>query len=570
MHNTDDLQKLLEILPYDIQQPLDHHPQRDTLVEVVLDLGRLPEARFPGQTEYLSQSVVTHEQLQHCIERVGHFGADNRAGIEQTLHRISAIRNRQGQVIGLTCRVGRAILGTIAMIRDLVETGQSILMLGRPGVGKTTALREIARVLADDLSKRVVIIDSSNEIAGDGDIPHPAIGRARRMQVAHPELQHQVMIEAVENHMPEVIVIDEIGTELEALAARTIAERGVQLVGTAHGNQLENLIKNPTLSDLVGGIQSVTLGDDEARRRGSQKSVLERKAPPTFEIAVEMQERQKWTLHENVADTVDRLLRGQQPGLQTRSINEQGQVTITREIPQVPLERRPQTALSAPFPANRPQPSRQVPSFLQQADALSSAEMRRSPLPARLDRSTDDWDMTAIPPAQDTGEQGLALYPYQMSRNLVQQVIAQLNLPIRIVGGVERADAILTLRANLRKHANLRSMAEGFGLPIYAVKANTIAQIADTLQQALGVVSQDPTASGRLGDEVEGGDDEINALEEARLAVEQVVIPKGQPVELLPRSPRVRAMQHELIERYRLKSGSFGTEPNCRLRIYPV
>ncbi|MBD0303899.1 MAG: AAA family ATPase, partial [Tolypothrix sp. T3-bin4] len=255
MYNTDDLQKLLEILPQDIQQQLKHHPQRDTLVEVVLDLGRRPEARFPHRSEYLSEQLVTREQLQNCSDRVGHFGADNRAGIEQTLHRISAIRNRKGEIVGLTCRVGRAIFGTISMIRDLVETGQSILMLGRPGVGKTTALREIARVLADELQKRVVIIDSSNEIAGDGDIPHPAIGRARRMQVTRPELQHQVMIEAVENHMPEVIVIDEIGTELEALAARTIAERGVQLVGTAHGNQLENLIKNPTLSDLVGGIQ---------------------------------------------------------------------------------------------------------------------------------------------------------------------------------------------------------------------------------------------------------------------------------------------------------------------------
>jgi len=294
MQITDDLTKLLEILPDAIRLCLEQHPQKETLVEVVLDIGRRPEARFPGLAEYLSETLVSQADLNECITKVGDFGGDNRAGIERTLHRISAIRNRRGEVIGLTCRVGRAIFGTIGMIRDLVESGRSILMLGRPGVGKTTALREIARVLADDLEKRVVIIDTSNEIAGDGDVPHPAIGRARRMQVARPELQHQVMIEAVENHMPEVIVIDEIGTELEALAARTIAERGVQLVGTAHGNRLENLIKNPTLSDLVGGIQSVTLGDEEARRRGSQKSVLERKAPPTFDIAVEMLERQRW------------------------------------------------------------------------------------------------------------------------------------------------------------------------------------------------------------------------------------------------------------------------------------
>ncbi|MFN5891267.1 MAG: AAA family ATPase, partial [Dolichospermum sp.] len=329
---TEDLHKLLDILPQDLQQKLENHPQGHNLVEVVLDLGRRPEARFPHGAEYLSETPVTQAQIDDCIQRVGNFGGDNRAGIEQTLHRISAIRNRSGKIIGLTCRVGRAVFGTIAMIRDLVETGQSILMLGRPGVGKTTALREIARVLADDLNKRVVIIDTSNEIAGDGDVAHPAIGRARRMQVSQPELQHQVMIEAVENHMPEVIVIDEIGTELEALAARTIAERGVQLVGTAHGNQIENLIKNPTLSDLVGGIQAVTLGDDEARRRGSQKTVLERKAPPTFDIAVEMLERQRWVVHDCVADTVDTLLRGRQPNPQTRTVDDHGKVGIARQL----------------------------------------------------------------------------------------------------------------------------------------------------------------------------------------------------------------------------------------------
>lgn len=240
---TDNLEQLLDILPETLRSHLQHHPQRSVMIEVVMDLGRQPEARFPGQAEYLSTEPISRDDLDYCIQRVSHFSGDNRAGIERTLHRISAMRNRQGEIIGLTCRVGRAVLGTTEIIRDLVESGRSILMLGRPGVGKTTALREIARVLADDLLKRVVIIDTSNEIAGDGDIPHPAIGRARRMQVARPELQHQVMIEAVENHTPEVIVIDEIGTELEAAAARTIAERGVQLIGTAHGNRIENLLK---------------------------------------------------------------------------------------------------------------------------------------------------------------------------------------------------------------------------------------------------------------------------------------------------------------------------------------
>lgn len=458
---TSELQRLLEILPHETQLKLLAHPHCDRLVEVVLDLGRRPEARFPDSAEYLSEQPVTGADLQAVIQAVGNFSADNRAGIEQTLHRISAIRNRNGDIIGLTLRVGRAIFGTISMIRDLVETGQSILMLGRPGVGKTTALREIARVLADELHKRVVIIDSSNEIAGDGDIPHPAIGRARRMQVAHPEWQHQVMIEAVENHMPEVIVIDEIGTELEALAARTIAERGVQLVGTAHGNQLENLLKNPTLSDLVGGIQSVTLGDEEARRRGSQKSILERKAPPTFAIAVEMQERQQWVVHENVADTVDQLLRQRQPALQVRRVNDQGQVTITHHVPYTPLEKRssPRTGAS------------QVLSFPQRVLHDSRAIQASSPaVISEVDRALD-WETQAVPPAQEQSTSTFALYPYQMSRNLVEQVIEQLGLPIRIVGGVERADAILTLRANLRKHTNLRRMAEGYGVPIYAVKA---------------------------------------------------------------------------------------------------
>ncbi|MBD0339750.1 MAG: AAA family ATPase, partial [Microcoleus sp. Co-bin12] len=348
MQITDDLNRLLDIVPDEIRQPLEQHPQRNNLIEIVMDLGRQPEARFPSLAEPLSQTPVSKAHLNYCIERVGHFGGDNRAGIEQTLHRISALRNRSGEIIGLTLRVGRAVFGTIGIIRDLVETGQSILMLGRPGVGKTTALREIARVLADDLEKRVVIIDTSNEIAGDGDIPHPAIGRARRMQVSRPELQHQVMIEAVENHMPQVIVIDEIGTELEALAARTIAERGVQLVGTAHGNRIENLMKNPTLADLIGGIQAVTLGDDEARRRGSQKTVLERKAPPTFEIAVEMLERQRWVIHERVADAIDTLLRGREPHQQIRSVSETGEIIIERESAAPPARFPGMAASSGP------------------------------------------------------------------------------------------------------------------------------------------------------------------------------------------------------------------------------
>ncbi|HEY9751227.1 MAG TPA: R3H domain-containing nucleic acid-binding protein [Allocoleopsis sp.] len=594
MQITDDLSKLLDILPNEIRQRLEQHPDQESLVEVVMDIGRRPEARFPGKAEYLSETPVSQADLRYCIERVGDFGGDNRAGIERTLHRISAIRNRRGEVIGLTCRVGRAIFGTIGMIRDLVESGRSILMLGRPGVGKTTALREIARVLADELEKRVVIIDTSNEIAGDGDVPHPAIGRARRMQVARPELQHQVMIEAVENHMPEVIVIDEIGTELEALAARTIAERGVQLVGTAHGNRIENLIKNPTLSDLVGGIQSVTLGDEEARRRGSQKSVLERKAPPTFDIAVEMMERQKWVVHEHVADTVDSLLRGRQPNPQTRTVNEAGKVVITHELPNAIAE--------TPTPPNRfaaakgavgwrssgqmmPLPS---PSFgekrLSSRSTLSS-RVESSPAAQEFEQLLDaSWQQPSFgsngsdfgnvsthTPGPNGEDLPLHVYPYGISRHQLDQVIQTLNLPVVLTKDIDSADAVLALRSHVKNHAKLRSMAKSRHVPIHTIKANTVPQIVRSLRRLLNM---DDPAMPEVSDLSlfyrDGDEDEIEALEEARLAVEQIVIPKGQPVELLPRSSKVRKMQHELVEHYHLKSSSFGDEPNRRLRIYPA
>ncbi len=575
---TDDLQKLLDILPQDLRQILETHPQRDSLVEVVLDLGRRPEARFPQVAEYLSETPVTQEQIDDCIQRVGTFGGDNRAGIEQTLHRISAIRNRTGKIIGLTCRVGRAIFGTIGMIRDLVETGKSILMLGRPGVGKTTALREIARVLADELNKRVVIIDTSNEIAGDGDVAHPAIGRARRMQVAQPELQHQVMIEAVENHMPEVIVIDEIGTELEAMAARTIAERGVQLVGTAHGNQIENLIKNPTLSDLVGGIQAVTLGDDEARRRGSQKTVLERKAPPTFEIAVEMSERQRWVVHESVADMVDSLLRGRQPSPQVRTVDENGKVGITRSLTavngRVHSPSREESLLTPARPSNGWRASGQMvplPTFSPERERGSGQSEFDRLLDESLNNS-DGFDFTAIRQAGPNGEDlPLHVYPYGVSRSQLEQVVQVLSLPVEMTKDLDSADAILALRSHVKNHAKLRQMAKARQLPIHMIKASTIPQITRGLRRLLNIDDPEVTDDRELQLFLHGdSDDEIDALEEARLAVEQIVIPKGQPVELLPRSASVRKMQHELVEHYRLKSNSFGEEPNRRLRIYPA
>lgn len=569
---TDDLDKLLDILPANIRQTIQEHPEKEKIIEVVMDLGRIPEARFPTSTCDLGTHPVSKEDLQHCIQRVGQFSGDNRAGIERTLHRISAIRNRTGEIIGLTCRIGRSVFGTIVMIRELVESGKSILLLGRPGVGKTTALREIARVLADDLGKRVVIIDTSNEIAGDGDVPHPAIGRSRRMQVAKPENQHQVMIEAVENHMPQVIVIDEIGTELEAMAARTIAERGVQLVGTAHGNQLENLIKNPTLSDLVGGIQAVTLGDEEARRRGSQKTVLERKAPPTFEIAVEMLERQSWVIHEDVAQTVDQLLRGNGPASQLRTVSDEGTVTITQQAQEV---------ISPSFPHQSPASEPVKPTGWRSSGRMTPVNnqlvSRRSSAKGESDWIDQSWvqkesmDDRLRTPGPNGEDLPVYVYPYGIGRGQIEQVAEVLKLPIVVTKDVNHADVVLALRSQVKHHVKLKQMAKARHLPIHAIKSSNIPQITRALRQILNM--DDPALPEAKDLQLflqQGGDDEISALEETRLAVEQIVIPTGQPVELLPRSSRIRKIQHELVEHYRLHSDSFGEEPNRRLRIYPA
>jgi stage III sporulation protein SpoIIIAA len=539
---TDDLDRLLELLPTAVRQALQAPAAREQLLEVVLDLGRVPEARYPGRAVALGEAALERSDLEAVVQRLGAFGGDNRAGIERTLHRISAIRNRTGAVVGLTCRVGRAVFGTVAMVRDLMDTGQSLLLMGRPGVGKTTALREIARVLADDLGKRVVVIDTSNEIAGDGDIPHPAIGRARRMQVARPELQHQVMIEAVENHMPEVIVIDEIGTELEAQAARTIAERGVMLVATAHGNELANLVKNPTLSDLVGGIESVTLGDEEARRRRSQKTVLERAAEPTFPVAVEMHSRHRWSVHRDVARTVDLLLRGQLPRPQVRELDGDGRLQLreTRE----PLAHRPAHLAAVP-PAAVP---------------LTAAPLATVPLP----------DPTA--PGRGGPAQALRVFCAGVSEALAEQAIRSRRLAVQLSDAVEDADAVLAVRQQLGREPQVRRSAQAAAVPILVIKADTLPQILRGLERLLQ--RHDPDAPDGPDAEPDGaaashGDDELAALEECRLAVEQRVLPQGQPVELLPRSPRVRRLQAELAAHYQLATAEFGSGGQQRLRIFP-
>jgi stage III sporulation protein SpoIIIAA len=421
---TDDLDALLDVLPLHIREPLYQQPDHSELLEVVLDLGRLPEARFPHRELVLNSSEVSQSDIDYVVSRIGQFTGDNRAGINHTLHRISAIRNRNGYIIGLTCRVGRAVFGTVGMIQDLIESGKNVLLLGRPGIGKTTMLREVARVLADDFKKRVIVIDTSNEIAGDGDIPHPAIGHARRMQVAAPAEQHAVMIEAVENHMPEVIIIDEIGTELEAQAARTIAERGVQLVGTAHGNTLENLIMNPTLSDLIGGVQTVTLGDEEARRRHTQKSILERKAPPTFDMVVEIVDYYKVTVHPDVTEAVDALLHGQPPKAEVRWMNEDGEVK--RE------------AITSPL-------------------TWESKEEEKPP------------------------EKTLRFYLFGANRSRLEQTAKEGRKQLKIAADLRQADIFLTTRSYYRRKPQKIRDAEALGIPIYVLKSNNAAQMRQCL-----------------------------------------------------------------------------------------
>jgi stage III sporulation protein SpoIIIAA len=551
---TDDLDRLLEVLPAGVQAALISAESRAQLLEVVLDLGRVPEARYPGRARALGEVPIERGDLAEVLRRLGPFGGDNRAGIERTLHRISAIRSRSGEVVGLTCRVGRAVFGTVGLVRDLLDSGQSLLLMGRPGVGKTTALREIARVLADDLERRVVVIDTSNEIAGDGDIPHPAIGRARRMQVARPELQHQVMIEAVENHMPEVIVIDEIGTELEAQAARTIAERGVMLVATAHGNELANLIRNPTLCDLVGGIQSVTLGDEEARRRRTQKTVLERAAEPTFPLAVEMHSRHRWLVHREVALTVDLLLRGLAARPQVRELGPGGQVQLAEAGQTGALAERP-------APASR--------------GASGPRRLAPVPLPDPLAPSPHAPPAEPGPPphsaaAGPTPPPPLRLCGVGLAARQLEEAVRSRPWPVQVVSEPEQADALLSLRGQLGRDPQLRSRARAAGLPILVIKSDNLHQLQRAIERLLERRTEATTGTAPGGGGSADPDDAHAAMEECRLAVEKVVLPQGRPVELLPRSERVRSMQAELVTRYRLRSAVFGRGPQQRLRVFPA
>ncbi len=537
-----------------------------------MDLGRLPEARFPRGEVILSDEPVAEADLAYVVEHIGSFGGDNRAGIERTLHRISAIRNRRGKVIGLTCRVGRAVFGTVTLIRDVVEQGRSLLILGRPGVGKTTILREVARVLADDLGKRVVIVDTSNEIAGDGDVPHPGIGRARRMQVARPAEQHAVMIEAVENHMPEVIIIDEIGTELEALAARTIAERGVQLVGTAHGNTLDNLLLNPTLSDLVGGISSVTLGDEEARRRGTQKTVLERKAPPTFDVVVEQQERTRMLIHADVASAVDALLRGEAPPAEERILRG---TEMHRSIIAAPSQ-RPELAAQVASERGRGRSGPRgvvVPIHAVSADLPPVVPTGRLVALAANDDEDDENDETvdemqrqpAVQPRHADGI--LRLHSFGLNHEQIEAVAQEFGTPIRLVEHLAEADAVLTHRNIYRRQGERLRVADAAHVPILVLRNPGVRQMREAFGHLLGVTVPTSAIVPATRETIIQAE-AARALQEAEDAIHHVLRNGANGVELTPQGPRIRRMQHLLAERYNLHSRSYGKEPKRRVYIY--
>jgi stage III sporulation protein SpoIIIAA len=521
---TDNIEEFLTILPPRVREVLENHERLEDLLEVVIDLGRPVEARFPGSYEVVGDEV-THEDLAYVVERVAHFDRDNRAGIERTLHRISAIRNRFGDIVGVTCRVGRAVYGTIDIIRDIVDTGRSILLLGRPGVGKTTKLREAARVLADELDYRVMVVDTNNEIAGDGDIPHPALGRARRMQVPGDREQCDVMIEAVENHMPQVIIIDEISNERDAFAARTIAERGVQLIATAHGNTLENLMFNPTLADLVGGIHAVTLSDDTARMRGSQKTVLERKTSPTFDSVIEIEQVDRLVIHSDISRSVDDLLLGKSVTAEIREKDAEGRVTRSHKT----LE----------LVGSTWGPRRQVYST-GDGDEWEGDE-----------DSYYGEEQDAVKPFAAPGGPVTRIYPFGATRRKVEKALRELRAQAVTVSDPQNADVVLAVAGHHEDHVLPRRP----GVQMVDIRSNTYGQIFEALREFLH--SGDKTVRERY------------ALLEAEQAAAHV-LREGEPTELAAQNAYIRRLQHEMIAKHNLRSESVGKEPHRRLRVLPL
>ena len=518
-----DLERLLEVLPDKIRSQVSYSQMED-VIEIVLDIGRRPEIRHSdGKIDKLDTGEITHDDIDAVTSKLPEFTTDNRSGIPGTLHRISAIRNRQGKIVGLTCRVGRVVTGTIACIKDFCTMGKSILFLGRPGVGKTTKLREISRLVADELQKRVVVVDTSNEIAGDGDVPHPAIGSARRMQVRQPEFQKDIMIEAVENHTPEVIVVDEIGTEAEAQAARTIAERGVMLIATAHGNSLESLIKNPTLSDLVGGIQSVTLGDDEAKRRASQKTVLEREKQPTFDIVIEIIDRNTLAVYKNTAEAVDYILRGWPIRPEIRKVDQDADIANKE---------------------NNISISEHISNIEQKILENSEDSLKYS-------FSRKDY-VESVKPIKK-------IYLYAVSRSIVEKAIERLDLNAELTRNIDDADLVIAHKNFAKGGARILSTANEYRLQVFYVKTNSMAQIQKVLKDALCVDDLKESIHGYY-------DDAERALDEAKAAINKILA-GAKKIELNPQNQQIRKLQHELVEQHNLESRSVGEGKDRHLRI---